>query len=252
MARDEVAGEAMSDHFSLPAALGRLRDCGWTPGGIVDIGVATGTAGLYTVWPDTPLCLIEPSREAMVYMRQIAERYANVHIFNCAASDRNGELVGRQPVEVPTVYFGRAKGFPEHTFPARTCDDMVAEAGLDAPILLKIDTDSHVREVLAGAVETLERTEVCVIETNVFHPLRGMITPTEIWAFLADRGFAFFDFADCSIAASGLLRAVDIVFVRPDAQVFRTAYERSGKSAEKFAKRARQYREYAARNPLVS
>jgi FkbM family methyltransferase len=239
------------DHFSLPRALGRIRDLGWTPGGIVDIGVGAGTTGLYSVWPDTPLCLVEPTPEAIVYMRQIAAKYANVHIFNCGASDHNGMLMGRQPEGLLRVFFGRGKGFTEKMFPVRTCDDMVAEAGLERPILLKIDTDAHEREVLAGAEATLARTDVCVIENNVFHPLRRQITPTDIWRHLGEKGFAFFDIADCSASQSGVLRAVDFVFVRIDSPLFRTAFERSAKSGAKLAKRARQYREYAQNNPLI-
>lgn len=239
------------DHFSLERALGTLKSLGWTPGGIVDVGVGAGTPGLYSVWPDTPLALIEPTPEAIVYMRQIADKYANVHIFNCGASDHNGELIGRQPEGLLRIFFGRGKNFPEKSLPVRTCDDMVAEAGLPSPILLKIDTDCHEREVLNGAVETLERTEVCVIETNVFHPLRRMIGPTEVWSFFAERGFVFFDVAGFSIAESGVMRAADIVFVKRDAPIFQAAFDRSAKSAHKRAKRVRQYQEYAVNNPLI-
>ncbi len=239
------------DHFSLERALTSLKDLGWTPGGIVDVGVGAGTPGLYSVWPDTPLCLIEPTPEALVYMRQIAAKYANVHIFNCGASDHNGELIARQPEGLLRVFFGRGKGFPERSLPVRTCDDMVAEAGIEAPILLKIDTDSHEREVLLGAEATLQRTEVCVIETNVFHTQRRLMSPMEIWQFFSERGFAFFDIAGCSIAQSGVMRAADFVFVKADAAILQTAREHSSKSAEKRAKRVRQYREYAQSNPLI-
>src|SRR5262245_34273196 len=143
------------DHFTLGRALNCIRDSGWKPGGIVDIGVGAGTAGLYSVWPDTPLCLIEPSPEAMVFMRQVAAKYDNVHIFNVGASDRSGELSGHQQEGMVNVFFGRGQAYAEKTFAMRTCDDMVAEAGLQGPLLLKIDTDSHERQVLAGAEATL-------------------------------------------------------------------------------------------------
>jgi len=240
-----------AEHFTLPRALTCIRESGWIPGGIVDIGVGAGTAGLYSVWPGTPLCLIEPAPEAMVFMQQVAAKYGNVHIFNYGASDRQGELAGRQQPGLLNVFFGRGQAYEEKVFPVRTCDDMVAEAGLASPLLLKIDTDSHERQVLAGAEATLARAEVCVIENNVFHPLRGMMSPAEIWRFLADRGFAFLDIGDCSIAESGVLRAADFVFARQDSPIFRSAMERSAKSAHKLAKRMRQYRKYAVNNPII-
>jgi FkbM family methyltransferase len=239
-----------SDHFSLSRALDCLKEIGWTPGAVIDVGVAAGTPGLYSVWPGVPICLIEPAPDAMVYMRQIAEKYPNVQIFNCGASDHAGELTARQPAGMARVFFGRGKGLAENTLPVRTCDDMVAEARLEGPFLLKIDTDCHERQVLDGAEETLKRTEVCVIELNVFHPLRGEMGPLEICRHMAKRGFVFFDMAGFSLAQSGLMRAADFVFVRYHAPLFRAAYERSGK-ADKLAKRARQYREFAEHNPII-
>jgi FkbM family methyltransferase len=239
------------ERFTLESALERVRGLGWTPGGIVDVGVGAGTPGLYTVWPDTPLCLIEPTPDGVVYMEQIAARHANAHIFSCGASDHNGVLVGRQPEGFRRIFFGRGKGFPEKLIPVRTCDDMVAEAGLVGPLLLKIDTDCHEREVLAGAEATLAQTDVCVIETNVFHELRGMAPPTEIWRVFAERGFAFFDVAGFSFGESGVMRAIDIVFVKAASPLFREAHAHSGKSAAKRAKRVQQYRAYAESNPLV-
>jgi FkbM family methyltransferase len=239
------------DHFTLERALTCLRDLGWRPGGIIDVGVGAGTPGLYSIWPGAPLCLIEPTPDAMVYMRQIAEKYPQARIFNCGASDRSGTLTARQPEGFRRVFFGRGKGYPELSLPVRTCDEMVDEAGLEAPILLKIDTDAHEREVLLGAQKTLERTEVVVIEANVFHPVRRMISPIEILGFLGERGFAFFDIAGFSIGKSGVMRAADFVLVKQDAPIFRTGYEHSGKSAEKRAKRVRQYQEFTEHNPLI-
>ncbi len=62
----------MFQRNSMEGALIPLRDLGWTPGAILDIGVATGTKGLYTAWPGVPICLVEPSPDAAPFMRQIA------------------------------------------------------------------------------------------------------------------------------------------------------------------------------------
>jgi FkbM family methyltransferase len=242
-------------HFSLPRALGLIRELGWTPGGIVDIGVAAGTPGLYPAWPDAPICLIEPSPDSLLYMRQIAEKYPRVHIFNCGASDRSGELEARQPEGLVNVFFnGRGKGNPRfvsRTLKVRTCDEMVAETDLQPPFLYKLDTDSHEREALAGSSRTIARSDVCVIETNVFHAVRGCMTPMEIWQLMAGHGFTLLDMADYSVGEEGVLRAVDFVFVREDSELFRQAYAHSGKGVRKNRKRAEQYRELARENSAI-
>lgn len=239
------------DQFSIARTLANLKALGWTPGGIVDVGVAAGTPGLYSTWPGAPLCLIEPAPEAMVYMRQIAEKYPEVHIFNFGASDRQGELTGHQLEGLHQAFFGRNTCFPAKSFPMRTCDDMVAEAGLEAPLLLKIDTDSHEREVLGGASATLQRAEVCIFEVNFFHHLRGMISALEVCGLFAERGFALFDIAGFSTGQSGLLRAADFVFVKAESPLFRTALENSSKSADKMAKRISQFQKFKVDNPLI-
>ncbi len=225
----------------LRRVLENLRDLGWTPGAIIDIGVEAGTVDLYAVWPDAQICLIEPSERAMVHMRQIAEQFPHVQIFNVGASNFNGEIVGRQPDGLINVYFGRGKGFPERTFPMRRCDDIVAEAMLEPPFLYKLDTDSHEREILEGSGDTLDRAEVCVIESNVFHKLRGCLTPFELWSLMDAKGFAFVDVSDGSFGEKGVMRAVDFVFVRESSPLYRSIYDNSGKSAAKLAKRVRQH-----------
>lgn len=237
--------------ISLERALGCLRDVGWTPGAIIDLGVAAGTKGLYSVWPGVPICLVEPSASSLPYMKQIAATYPNVQIFNVGASDRSGELEGHQREDMVNVFFGRGGDYPKHTFQVRTCDEIVAEAGLQGPFLYKLDTDSHEREILVGSAQTLAAAEVCVIEANVFHGFRRQLTPMEMWRTMDEHGFAFADIAECSFGAKGVLRGADFVFVRKDAPVFQALFDNSGKRADLIERRTRQYKEALTKNEFL-
>jgi FkbM family methyltransferase len=237
--------------ISMERALGCLRDAGWRPGAIIDLGVAAGTKGLYSVWPEVPICLIEPSAKSLPYMEQIAAAYPNVQIFNVGASNRNGELEGHQHEDMVNVFFGRGKDYPKKAFPVRTCDDIVAEAGVEGPFLYKLDTDSHEREILEGSAATLAKAEVCVIEANVFHGFRGCLSPMEMWQVMDAHGFAFLDIADCSFGAQGVLRGADFVFVRRDAPVFRAVFAISGKRADLIERRAKQYQDALLKNDFL-
>jgi FkbM family methyltransferase len=214
-----------------------LKLLDWTPGSIIDIGVAHGTPGLYSVWPGVPICLIEPSPDSMPYMQEISARFPNVHIYNVGASDRSGEMTVRKHPAKVNIFFGDKPAWQETVIPLRTCDDMVADAGLAGPYLYKLDTDAHELEILKGSPATLARTDVVIIELNTFYGLRGLAPPNELWGYLHDCGFTFFDFGDPAYAENGILRAVDFAFVRKDSELFESAYQNSGKRKKTPAKK---------------
>jgi FkbM family methyltransferase len=228
---------------SIEGVLTTLRDIGWRPGAIIDIGVATGTAGLYSVWEDIDICLVEPSRKALVYMEQIAARYPRTKIFNVAASNRTGRIVGGEHPDISNISFGKIRGLlRKAVFPAMTCDDIVAAAGVSPPFVYKLDTDTHEREILEGSAATLARTELCIVEMRVFHRNRkGMARPDDIWRAMIDHGFAFFDVAGAGYAGSGVMRSADLVFAREGSPLFTLAMENSGKSANVLQRRIEQY-----------
>ena len=229
---------------SIEGVLTTLRGIGWRPGAIIDIGIATGTPGLYPVWDDIDICLVEPSRKGRVFMEQIAARHPKAQIFNVAASNRTGEIAGGEYEDVPNVSFGKIKGpMRESLFPAMTCDDIVKAARISPPYLFKLDTDTHEREILEGATATLASTELCIVEMRVFHRnRRGMARPDDIWRAMVDHGFGFFDIAGSGYGPSGVMRSADLVFVREGSPLHALAQANSAKSGGEVERRIKQYR----------
>ena len=235
---------------SIEGVLTTLRDIGWRPGAIIDIGIATGTPGLYGVWDDVDICLVEPSRKGLVYMEQIAARYPRARIFNVAASNRTGEIVGGEHMDIPNVSFGKIKGRLQKTvFPAMTCDDIVAAAGIAPPFVYKLDTDTHEREILEGSTATLAGAELCIMEMRIFHQNRpGMARPDEIWRAMADHGFSFFDLAGSGYAGSGVMRSADLVFAREGSGLHALAQANTAKSGDVLERRMKQYQRALTEN----
>jgi FkbM family methyltransferase len=215
---------------TMVGALKVIHDLGWQPGAVIDIGVATGTAGLYQFWPDATYCMIEPSPASMPYMERLSSRLSKAVIFNEGASDRTGVATVAKHPEVVNVLFADKPKWEAIEVPVRPCDDMVAEAGLEGPYLYKVDTDSHEMEILRGSERTLEKSDVVIIELNFFNVLRGRALPGDILMFLLERGFQPFDFGDRNYAASGVLRGLDFVFVRSDSELFEAAFRSTGKT----------------------
>ena len=50
--------QEMAERHSIRGVLRAVRATGWRPGSIIDVGVGTGTEGLYDVWPDATICLV--------------------------------------------------------------------------------------------------------------------------------------------------------------------------------------------------
>ena len=79
-----------------------LRKAGFAPAAIIDIGVGHGTDGLYDVWPEVALCLIEPSHKAQQLLADFAARRPGVHLVHCTASDWEGEADANEDGTRPT------------------------------------------------------------------------------------------------------------------------------------------------------
>jgi FkbM family methyltransferase len=243
-----------NERIGIDGVLAPLRDLGWRPGAILDIGIATGTKGLYSVWPDVDICLVEPSPKSLVYMEQIAARYPKVHIYNVGASDHTGEVKGLMHEQLVNVSFAKTRGgngWEETSFRMMTCDDIVADAGLKGPFVYKLDTDTHEKEVLRGSSRTLAQSEICILEINVFNGFRGRATPDEMWRAMLDNGFVLFDIAAVSYAPTSILRTMDLVFIRAGGELFEAAFRNSGKGAETIQKRAKEQRRAKTHNLMI-
>jgi len=64
----------------------------------------------------------------------------------------------------------------------------------DEPILLKIDTEGHELEVLAGASEVLNRIDTVILEVSIRKRFENSYDFAEIINFMHSHGFKVFDF----------------------------------------------------------
>jgi FkbM family methyltransferase len=220
-------------HGPFTRVLNLLKGSGFIPGAIIDIGVATGTTGLYDVWPDVPGCLIEPSPKARAALAGYLAERPHLRMFPYGASNRTAEVAATEHTDMPYVAIGNHKPkWSPLTVTVRPCDDIVREGAFAGPFIYKLDTDTHDREALEGSEWTLSQSAVVLVELNVFGRFRQVATPDFVWRFLADRGFTLFDVCRDGVAANGLLRCADFVFIREDHAAFRWAYENCGKAAK--------------------
>ena len=188
------------------------RAAGLDAGGVIDVGVARGTPGLYAAWPAARLLLVEPLAEWEGYAREIVAGRGSYVL--AAAGAQPGEIeihVHRAP-ELSSVVGERDAGqSTARVVPVVTLDDAAAE--LPGPLVLKADVEGAELDVLRGASRTLERTELVLLETSLFELVPGQPVLHDVVAFMADRGFAVYDvFGGHLRALDGALAQLDVAF----------------------------------------
>jgi hypothetical protein len=97
---------------------------------------------------------------------------------------------------------------------------IAAEVDAIPPYLIKIDTDARELDVIQGAHDLLECTDVFVVETKLYNLPKGKVTPTQIIARIAKAGFAMVELAYIERNQAGFLRIIDFVFARTNSQLF--------------------------------
>ena len=250
---------------SIAGVLNSIKALGWEPATIVDVGVAMGTEGLYSVWPRARIVLIDPVEENQIYMDQIKAKYPHVISLCAAVSNHSGTAVARVNTDlgyaalVPpgkalaiTAKNGLAdlckrvlgrdpkpsasdssppQSLEFRKVPITTLDAIVETHALKCPMIVKIDTDSHEAEILDGGKECLSRAEICIMEASKL-PKKGRITFHEIVDKMHEYGLAFYDFAGRSYGTDPEvrpLRLIDLVFAREEGEVFEKTIARSSK-----------------------
>jgi hypothetical protein len=103
----------------------------------------------------------------------------------------------------------------------RLHDAQVAARDLRPPFLIKLDTHGFEMPILAGAEQTLEQTNVLVIEAYNFDIASSAVRFAELCARLEARGFRCVDLFDVMYRpADNALWQMDLIFIRADRPEF--------------------------------
>lgn len=137
---------------------------------VVDIGANIGQFAFALKWllPNVRVFAVEP--DPIVY-RRLLENLGNVvgiEARNCAVGAITGEaILYRQPLSIMSTLF--PTGEDEQNNQIRVSVNRLDELldGLPNPDLLKIDVEGAEYQVLQGAADTLQRTEILIVEISL-------------------------------------------------------------------------------------
>ncbi|MET0258480.1 MAG: FkbM family methyltransferase [Methylobacterium sp.] len=211
--------------------LRRLRELGFRPAGILDIGAHDGAFAREArqVFPEAPILMLEALAEKEVVLEGVARALGNAsyRIVLLGEEDAEGAAffvvdTAQRPdlVRTGSSTFRENSDFPmiELTIPQRRLDGIVAE--LDAPVsLVKLDVQGGELAVLRGLGDRRATVEVILIEMSLVAYNAGAPLLADVVAQLAAWGFVLFDLVEEHRYRDGRLLQLDGIFVRTDSQL---------------------------------
>lgn len=204
----------------------RLASLGFIPATIVDIGASDGrwTTQCMEVFPDAQYSLFDPLTQNEPSLRELSRRHTGLTFWCGAIGARRGRLTIHEHGD-QTSFF-KSTDFPGTPLDVevRTLDSFIEEMAFKPPMLIKADVQGYEREILRGAQQCLDMTEVLLLEVSFRQVYESSPLAHDVIAELADNGYRIYDI--CSYTQRDRdqeLAHSDILFVRRGSRIF--AYE---------------------------
>jgi FkbM family methyltransferase len=171
-----------------------LRQHGFHPATVFDVGVGYGTFGLYHCFPDAFYHLVEPTREALPHVEKLTRRL-RCEIHAVALGDRDGEaqLEVRPDIQGSTLLeeVGERDFLRFDSVPMRRFDSLFKN--FERPALCKIDVQGAELMVLQGMAGCIETIAAFIIETSTIATVKGGAEVHSVVGFMHDHGFVLAD-----------------------------------------------------------
>jgi FkbM family methyltransferase len=218
----EAAAKEAATRSSLRGALRQLGKLGFRPRTVIDVGVAFETRELYEEFREAEILLIEPLAEFEPFLKKICAEFKAQYAL-AAAGEKSGTIalnVHENQLDSSSLFReiegAEVDGEPREV-PLVTIDEVCAERGLAGPFLMKVDVQGAELRVLSGAEQTLEQTEVVILEVTLFGTMIGGPQLADVVSYMRERGFVVYDMWGMLYRPlDGALAQVDMEFVRAD------------------------------------
>lgn len=211
---------------SMKSLLEDLRERGLICKTFVDIG-ANNT--MYSrmvkeVFPEADFCLIEPQIEMKNYLEEFCKDFKNSVYFLAGAGAKSDKMVltiwddlsGSSFLLDPDEELKNIG--KQREVEIVTLDNLINDARIKLPELVKLDVQGFELEALKGAEKTFGYTEVYILEVSLFaSDSPGMPIFSDVINFMLQRNYVVYDFPGFLRRPSdGALAQCDICFVKSD------------------------------------
>jgi FkbM family methyltransferase len=183
-----------SARLSWRRSLRALQHHGCSPATVFDIGVGFGTWELYRTFPNAFYHLIEPTRESLPYMENLARRLrCDIHPVALGDSEGEAQLEIRSDIQGSTLLeeVGPRQVLRFDRVPMRRFDSLIKE--IARPSLCKIDVQGAELMVLRGMTGRIAEIDALIVETSTLATVKGGAEVHGVVQFMHNHGFALAD-----------------------------------------------------------
>lgn len=204
-------------------SLERLRNLGFVPELVYDIGAYHGnfTQMCLDLWPKSKIIAFEALPEKIDSLKA---RFSgkNVQIVEGIVGDEVREDVNYFADETSSSVLESQEFSPKKRLKQKmfTLDEFCSKNNLNAPDLLKIDTQGYEYPILKGFERNLKTVKVILLELNFIEVYHQVRLAHEVIHFLSNNGFVIYDI--CEIHRRPLdmaLFQIDFIFVKQHSQL---------------------------------
>ena len=203
----------------MEVALRGLRDRGYQPSVVYDVGAAAGTWTRMAIefWPRASFVCFEPLEERRAALEVLAAAHpGQVIVQPCGVGDADAELsLGVTDFLWDSSFAYAGKSARRHM--VRRLDALHQEGRIPRPSFVKIDVQGFEMRVMEGGREVVSGADFILMECNFFAFCGDMRTLDETVAFMSARGFIPYEFVDfLRRPLDGAMGQCDILFARRD------------------------------------
>jgi FkbM family methyltransferase len=211
-------------------ALARLKDLGFAPTGILDVGAYEGhfSRGARQIFKEARILMLDALVEKGPILADVCRELGNADYVITLLGDRTTEAASffvvntdKHPglVKTGSSKYQEDAGYPqeERTLQQRTLASVVASH----PILfqlLKLDVQGAELDVLRGLGHYLSTIEVILMEMSLVNYNKGAPLIGSVLGELSRMGFVLFDIVEEHRQLGGHLFQIDGLFVRPSSR----------------------------------
>ena len=193
-----------------------LYSRGFYPKMLIDIGGARGdwTRLALIYWPDTTYFLVEPLEEWESNLKSLKRQYRNTDYILAAAGPEKGEGklgVSEDPFGSSLLH----EGVFSREIPVITIDDLLEEGRIEQPDFMKLDVQGFELFVLQGAIKTMKKCSLILLELQFFRFMPSMKLLHESIVWMVDHGFIPYEIVDVlRRPLDGAMGQCDILFCK--------------------------------------
>ena len=218
---------------TLDNALRRLTTHNIEIASLIDVGASNGiwSKAFARHFPERHHLLVEANQKYLPALTNVCQKEPNWRFAMTAVGGTTGEVYfdGSDPLGGHLSTTSRNENY--RPCPVTTIDDLLKVQPLPGPVMIKLDTHGVEIPILAGAMETLKRTTVLVIEAYNFTFGQPAVPFWDLCRYMQKLGFRPLDVFDLLYReVDNAFWQFDLLFARSDLPLFEdTRYFKAGR-----------------------